>query len=96
MIRFGFARIGWSSLSKRVLLWRSVVPRRLVLCLVATILGCTESRTETRSFATAVVRVAPIADSVLASGRVHTVKSVDVSSQLSGRIDTVHVDYNDT
>jgi HlyD family secretion protein len=34
-------------------------------------------------------------DSVLATGRVETVNSVDVSSQLSGRIEEVYVDYND-
>jgi HlyD family secretion protein len=57
--------------------------------------GCEESSTETRAFATAIVRVAPLIDSVLATGRVQTVQSVDVSSQLSGRIDDVYVDYND-
>ncbi len=57
--------------------------------------GCDESSTETRAFATAIVRVAPLIDSVLATGRVQTVQSVDVSSQLSGRIDDVYVDYND-
>ena len=34
-------------------------------------------------------------DSVIASGRVHTLSSVKVSSQLSGRIDRVLVDFND-
>jgi len=57
--------------------------------------GCDENRTETRAFATATVKIAPLVDSVLATGRVQTVKSVDVSSQLSGRIDDVYVDYND-
>lgn len=57
--------------------------------------GCGEDRTETRAFATATVRIAPLVDSVLATGRVQTVQSVDVSSQLSGRIDEVYVDYND-
>ena len=32
---------------------------------------------------------------MLATGRVHTVSSVDISSQLSGRIDEVFVDFND-
>lgn len=41
------------------------------------------------------VQVAPLIDSVLATGRVQAVQSVDVSSQLSGRLDEVYVDYND-
>lgn len=57
--------------------------------------GCDENFSETRTFATASVRIAPLIDSVLATGRVQTVQSVDVSSQLSGRIDDVYVDYND-
>ncbi len=41
------------------------------------------------------VRVAPLVDSVMATGRVRTVSSVNVSSQLSGRVDEVYVDFND-
>jgi HlyD family secretion protein len=41
------------------------------------------------------VKIGPLVDSVLATGRVQTVQSVDVSSQLSGRIDEVYVDFND-
>jgi HlyD family secretion protein len=58
--------------------------------------GCDDSGTETAAFTTAEVRVAPLIDSVLATGRVQTLKSVDVSSQLSGRIDEVYVDFNDS
>ncbi len=57
--------------------------------------GCDDSGTETAAFTTAEVRIAPLIDSVLATGRVQTLKSVDVSSQLSGRIDDVYVDFND-
>jgi HlyD family secretion protein len=66
-------------------------------CLLAQlqISGCQQDDTHVREFATAAVAVAPLIDSVLATGRVRTVSSVDVSSQLSGRIDEVYVDYND-
>ena len=57
--------------------------------------GCDDSGTKTAAFTTAEVRIAPLIDSVLATGRVQTLKSVDVSSQLSGRIDDVYVDFND-
>lgn len=59
------------------------------------LLGCDRNAPDASPFATAAVTVAPLVDSVLATGRVHTVTSVDVSSQLSGRIDAVYVDYND-
>jgi HlyD family secretion protein len=65
-------------------------------CLVFFIAGCGDRNVETKSFATASIAVAPLIDSVLATGRVETVNSVDVSSQLSGRIEEVYVDYNDT
>lgn len=66
-------------------------------CLLAQlqISGCQSDDSQTRQFATDEVIVAPLIDSVLATGRVHTVSSVDVSSQLSGRIDEVYVDFND-
>jgi len=56
--------------------------------------GCSQNTAEV-TFATAPVSIGPMVDSVLATGRVHTVTSVDVSSQLSGRIDEVYVDFND-
>lgn len=46
-------------------------------------------------FATAEASIAPLTDSVLATGTIQTVTSVEVSSQLSGRIDQVSVDFND-
>jgi HlyD family secretion protein len=57
--------------------------------------GCQGEDDRPRAFATDEVVIAPLVDSVLATGRVHTVSSVDVSSQLSGRIDEVYVDFND-
>lgn len=59
------------------------------------LLGCGQNSTEIRPFATETATIGPLIDSVLATGRVHTVASVDVSSQLSGRIDEVYVDFND-
>ena len=66
-------------------------------CLLAQIQlsGCQREEGHPRAFATVEVIIAPLVDSVLATGRVHTVSSVDVSSQLSGRIDEVYVDFND-
>jgi HlyD family secretion protein len=57
--------------------------------------GCGQNESEVRDFAFSEITVGPLIDSVLATGRVHTVKNVDVSSQLSGRIDEVYVDFND-
>ena len=57
--------------------------------------GCDHTDPERRPFAVAAVDRGPLIDSVLATGRVHTVASVNVSSQLSGRIDEVFVDFND-
>jgi HlyD family secretion protein len=57
--------------------------------------GCSENGTEPRDIVTSPVKIGPLVDSVLATGRVQTVQSVDVSSQLSGRIDEVYVDFND-
>ena len=65
------------------------------LLVQALISGCQHEDDRPRAFATGEVIVAPLVDSVLATGRVHTVSSVDVSSQLSGRIDEVFVDFND-
>lgn len=65
----------------------------LVACLLGA--GCQREDADPRGFATAELTVAPLVDSVLATGRVHTLTSVDVSSQLSGRIDEVYVDFND-
>lgn len=69
----------------------------VVACLLgqAQLSGCQSEDDRPRAFATAEVVIAPLVDSVLATGRVHTVSSVDVSSQLSGRIDEVYVDFND-
>lgn len=69
----------------------------VVLCLLVQvqITGCQHDDDRPRAFATDEVIIAPLVDSVLATGRVHTVSSVDVSSQLSGRIDEVYVDFND-
>lgn len=57
--------------------------------------GCTDHGEEIKPFSTEAVTVGPLVDSVLATGRIHTVTSIDVSSQLSGRIDEVYVDFND-
>ena len=65
------------------------------LLVQALISGCQHEDDRPRAFATGEVIVAPLVDSVLATGRVHTVSSVDVSSQLSARIDEVFVDFND-
>jgi HlyD family secretion protein len=69
----------------------------VVACLLGQvqISGCQGEDDRPRAFATDEVVIAPLVDSVLATGRVHTVSSVDVSSQLSGRIDEVYVDFND-
>lgn len=69
----------------------------VLACLLAQlqISGCQHDDTHLRQFATDEVIVAPLIDSVFATGRVRTVSSVDVSSQLSGRIDEVYVDFND-
>lgn len=69
----------------------------VVACLLGQvqISGCQGEDDRPRAFATDEIVIAPLVDSVLATGRVHTVSSVDVSSQLSGRIDEVYVDFND-
>lgn len=69
-------------------------PISVLLCALA-LSACSEATDEGRVLASTVVRVAPLVDSVTATGRVHTVTSVKVSSQLSGRIDEVYVDFND-
>ena len=66
-----------------------------VLAVILWVSGCTEPAGEQRAFAVEELRLGPLVDSVLATGRVHAVKSVDVSSQLSGRVDEVYVDFND-
>lgn len=66
-----------------------------IVCLLFMVPGCGDQDREVRPISTMPVRVAPLIDSVLATGRVQTVTSVDVSSQLSGRIDEVYVDFND-
>jgi len=71
------------------------IPLLMYLAGFLAISACQRDETGSREFATAEVKVAPLIDSVLASGRVRTVTSVDVSSQLSGRIDEVYVDFND-
>ena len=65
----------------------------LVCC--TALLGCSEPPEDPLAFATDVVRLAPLIDSVLATGTIHTVTSIEVSSQLSGRVDEVAVDFND-
>jgi len=76
--------------------FRSVqsLQRNFVVALVLLAAGCDDEGADERAFATARVKVAPLIDSVTATGRVQTVTSVDVSSQLSGRIDEVYVDFN--
>jgi HlyD family secretion protein len=66
----------------------------LTLC-VFLLAGCAEGAPDQRAFSSMKVRVGPLVDSVMATGRVHTVSSVNVSSQLSGRVDEVYVDFND-
>ena len=63
---------------------------------MAAVCACTPSAEQPAQFATAPVRLAPLVDAVLATGTVQTVTSVEVSSQLSGRVDKVFVDFNDT
>jgi HlyD family secretion protein len=58
--------------------------------------GCSAPETHERPFAAEPVRIAPLVDSVLATGRVRAVTRIDVSSQLSGRVAAVFVDFNDT
>jgi HlyD family secretion protein len=69
--------------------------RRFSIGLLLVVFGCDQNNPESKPFATATVTIAPLVDSVLATARVHTVTSVDVSSQLSGRMNEVFVDYND-
>lgn len=69
--------------------------RRFSIGLLLVVFGCDQNKPESKPFATAAVTIAPLVDSVLATARVHTVTSVDVSSQLSGRMNEVFVDYND-
>jgi HlyD family secretion protein len=57
--------------------------------------GCGSPQGVSPTYATAEVQIAPLIDTVLATGRIHTVTSIDVSSQLSGRVDAVYVDFND-
>jgi len=76
-------------------LTRGLAHRLFLICLAPLVVSCGAGSAETKSFATAAVEVAPLVDSVLATGRVETVNSVDVSSQLSGRMEEVYVDYND-
>jgi HlyD family secretion protein len=71
--------------------------RHGLLALVCLLLlcACNEGPAQHPAFAAAAVKTGPLRDSVAATGRVHTVASVNVSSQLSGRIDEVFVDFND-
>ena len=69
-------------------------PISVLLCALA-LSACSDTTDEGRALASTVVRVAPLVDSVTVTGRVHTVTSIKVSSQLSGRIDEVYVDFND-
>ena len=73
--------------------------------IVLTLLGClglagavgflaARTGTETR-YLTAPVERGPLRDVVVATGRVDALGSVDVSSQLSGRVVEVAVDFND-
>lgn len=71
------------------------LPLPVAACLLAQLSGCQRDDAHPRQFATDEVIVAPLIDSVFATGRVRTVSTVDVSSQLSGRIDEVYVDFND-
>ena len=72
--------------------------RRIVAYLFPTalLLGCSNPTETTTGFATTAARIAPLVDSVIATGTIETVTSVEVSSQLSGRIDKVFVDFNET
>jgi HlyD family secretion protein len=66
-------------------------------CVLVLRLGYTHSRQSTAStFLTSPVERGHIATLVKASGTVEAVVSVDVSSQLSGRIAEVFVNFNDT
>ena len=69
--------------------WPGLLVCLLLLC------ACNEGPAPHPAFAAAAVKTGPLRDSVAATGRVHTVASVNVSSQLSGRIDEVFVDFND-
>src|SRR5713226_7086415 len=68
-----------------------------LLCAVIAGLGYTRSQeTSDQTFLTAAVERGSISALVKASGTVEAVVSVDVSSQLSGRIAEVFVNFNDT
>src|SRR5437660_12375709 len=67
-----------------------------LLCAVIAGLGYTHSQeSSVQTFLTAAVERGSIATLVKASGTVEAVVSVDVSSQLSGRIAEVFVNFND-
>ena len=57
--------------------------------------ACTQSELPSVQYATEPVRLRSLVDSILATGTIQTVASVEISSQLSGRIDDVLVDFND-
>jgi len=65
----------------------------LTICLL--ISGCNKTNEQQRSFTTELIKVSPLVDSVLATGRIETTASVDVSSQQSGLIEEVFVDFNE-
>jgi HlyD family secretion protein len=93
MVVFGI-RVGGNGFRLlRLPVWARSLSAGLLLLLLLP--GCDQNSPDARPFALAPVTSGPLIDSVLATGRVHTVTSVDVSSQLSGRIDEVYVDYND-
>lgn len=70
--------------------------RIAAMVMLVALTACSEAETVTAGFATAKATIGPLTDSVLATGTVQTVQSVEISSQLSGRVEEVLVDYNDT
>src|SRR5258708_3169128 len=68
----------------------------VLICIVLGVLGYTYSEgSSSQAFLTAAVERGSIATLVKASGAVEAVVTVDVSSQLSGRIADVFVSFND-
>jgi len=57
--------------------------------------GCNKKNDQQLAFITEPIEEAPLVESVMATGRIQTTASVEVSSQLSGLVEEVFVDFND-
>lgn len=76
--------------------WKATIWLFCIMIFCAGLGGCAKAENQQPSFTTYIVQRASLVDSVLAAGRLQTLSSVNVSSQLSGRIEQVLVDFNDT